>query len=281
MRRLVLLVVGALALAACGGGSDLGARDVVAQAASATEGAGSYRVDMQATMEGFTSEPLMMPAEGVFDADERRGRMTMDMSSLTDSTGGPDLGEVEMVVDGLVFYLRAPFLRQLRPELEPWIRFDLQELGEQQGVDLEQLTQLSNQSNPSEALAYLRGVGDDVEEVGTEEVRGVATTHYRATVDLDRVVDQAPSEQREALRAQIEELERRTNTDEALVDVWIDDDGLVRRQVLRYEDMRFAGQTGDVTLRMELYDFGVEVDVEAPPEDQVTDFQELVQAGSA
>jgi hypothetical protein len=280
MRRLLLLVVGVLALTACAGGSD--ASEVVAQAASSTEDAGSYRVDAQVSMEGFTPEPVAMPAEGVFDADERRGHMTMDLSSLTDSTGEADVGEVEMIVEGLVFYLRAPALRELRPELEPWIRFDLQALGEQQGVDLEQLRQLSRQSNPSEALAYLRGVSGDVEEVGNEDVRGVETTHYRATVDLDRVVAQASSEQREALRTQIEPLQQRANVDDALVDVWIDDDGLVRRQVIRYEDMRLApGPTGDLTLRMELYDFGVEVDVEPPPEDQVTDFQELLEAGSA
>jgi hypothetical protein len=46
---------------------------------------------------------------------------------------------------------------------------------------------------------------------------------------------------------------------------------------LTYEGMRFApGQQGDMTMTMELYDFGVEVDVEPPPESEVTDIQELL-----
>jgi hypothetical protein len=277
-----------LILVACGGedeatpekeqdGSDASA---VALAAQRTEEAGSYRTDMRVTMEGLAPEPVTLTAEGLFDANERRGRMTMDMSRLSGAAGGVDLGEIEIVMDGLVMYMRMPFLQQLRPGIKPWIRFDLEKIGKQQGFDLQQLTQLGDQSNPAQALVYLRAASDDVEEVGAEEVRGVETTHYRMTVDLDKVAARAPAEQREAVRTQIRALKQRANVEKVPVEVWVDDDGLVRREVLRYEDMRFApGQTGDMTIRMELYDFGVTVDAEPPPGDQVTDLGELLGGG--
>jgi hypothetical protein len=100
------------------------------------------------------------------------------------------------------------------------------------------------------------------------------------TVDLDKVAARAPAEQREPVRTQIRALKQRANVEKVPVEVWVDEDGLVRREVLRYEDMRFApGQTGDMTIRMELYDFGVTVDVEPPPGDQVTDLGELLGGG--
>jgi hypothetical protein len=62
-------------------------------------------------------------------------------------------------------------------------------------------------------------------------------------------------------------------------EVWVDDDGLVRRMKLAYDDMRFAaGQRGDMAMTMELYDFGVDADVEPPPARQVVDIEQLMNA---
>ena len=49
------------------------------------------------------------------------------------------------------------------------------------------------------------------------------------------------------------------------VDVWVDDAGLMRRLDLK-------GQLGDVdnvALRLDLYDFGTDVDVKVPPPSKV------------
>jgi hypothetical protein len=55
------------------------------------------------------------------------------------------------------------------------------------------------------------------------------------------------------------------------VDVWIDDDGLLRRMSM---DMSVAGQTAH--LQMEIWDYGVDVNVEAPPADQVGDMGSML-----
>jgi hypothetical protein len=284
--RVSALACAVLALAACGGAGDDASEDVqpdavIAQAADATVDAGSYRMAMvtDMTMEGAGDGPLTMSAEGEFDPDERLGHMTMDMSELAQGQAAGPL-EAEVIFDGLVFYMKMPFLQQTQPGLKEWIRFDLQALGEEAGLDLDQLMQLGSQSDPSQTLAYLRAASDDIQEVGSEEVRGVETTHYRMTVDLSRVAETAPSDQREALQAQIDELIEKSGIQEVPTEVWIDEDGLVRRQRVTYENMAFApGAHGDMTITMELFDFGVDVEVEPPPAGQVVDLQELLEGG--
>jgi hypothetical protein len=282
--RVPALVFAVLALAACGGVGDDASEDVqpdavIAQAADATVDAGSYRMVTDVTMEGTGEGPLTMSAEGEFDPGERLGHMTMDMSELAQGQAAGPL-ESEVIVDGLVFYMKMPFLQQALPGLKEWIRFDLQALGEEAGLDFDQLMQLGSQSDPTQALAYLRAASDDIQEVGSEEVRGVETTHYRMTVDLARVAAAAPPAQREALQAQVDELIEKSRIQNVPTDVWIDEDGLVRRQRLTYENMAFApGVHGDMTMTMELFDFGVDVEVDPPPANQVVDLQELLKGG--
>jgi hypothetical protein len=268
------------ALTACGGGSTPATpQAAVVEAANKTSEAGSSRASFEITMTGVAPEPFTMTGEGVFDSSKRKGRMTMDLSALAEGTG-QELGDAEMIFDEFVVYMKFPFLQALQPSLKPWLKFDIRELGKEQGFDLGELSQL-NQNDPSQALQYLRAASDDVREVGEEEVRGVETTHYRMTIDLQKVVDQAPEDQREQLRASIDQLIEQSGVRTVPTEVWVDDDGLARRMKLTYEGMRFApGQQGDMTMTMELYDFGVEVDVEPPPESEVTDIQELIQQGS-
>jgi hypothetical protein len=271
----------AIVLSACGGdggGTADSPRAAVVQAADRTSDAGSSRASFEITMTGITPEPVTMTGEGIFDSAQRTGRLTMDMSDLG-AGSGQNLGQAEMIFEEFVIYMKFPFLNELQEGLKPWLRFDIRELGKEKGFDLGQLSQL-NRNDPSQALQYLRAASEDVEEVGEEEVRGVQTTHYRMNVDLRKVVEQAPEDHRAALRASIDELIQQSGIQNVPTEVWIDEDGLARRMTLTYEGMQFApGQKGDMKMTMELYDFGVEVDVEPPPANQVTDIQELIQQG--
>lgn len=269
-----------LGVSACGGGSSASAtpQAAVVQAADRTSDAGSSRASFDITMTGLAPEPLTMTGEGIFDSQARKGRLTMDLSALG-AGSGQDLGEAEMIFDDFVVYMKFPFLSELRGGLKEWLRFDIRELGKEQGFDLGQLSQL-NQNDPSQALQYLRAASEDVEELGKEEVRGVETTHYRMTIDLRKVVDQAPEEQREQLRAQIDQIVEQSGLQMVPTEVWIDDEGLARRMQLTYKGMRFApGEEGDMTMTMELFDFGVEVDIKPPPANNLTDLQDLLEQG--
>lgn len=280
MRRLVLVLFLATALVAGCAGDGGSPEAAVAEAATKTADTGSYRASFEIAMSGLpgTKKPVEMTGEGAFDSNGKRGRMTFDMSQIAQAAGGADIGEAELVVDGPVLYMRFPFLRQVQPDLKPWIRIDLRRVGPAQGLDLAGLQQL-NQSDPSQALAYLRAASDGVEEVGEEEVRGVETTHYRMTVDLREVAKQTP-EQKENIERAIELM----GVEKIPTEAWVDAEGLVRRMKLEYPRIQLApgsAKKGDMTMSMELFDFGVEVDADPPPKNQVTDIGELLGAGTA
>ena len=61
------------------------------------------------------------------------------------------------------------------------------------------------------------------------------------------------------------------------LDVWLDENGLVRRMSARYDDMEVEGRRADVSFAMELFDFGASVDVKPPPPNEVSDFEALQQ----
>jgi hypothetical protein len=227
-------------------------------------------------MTGVGDKPVTITGEGVQDSQEHRARFTFDLSEVGElSGGGVQLGEIDLLLDGFTLYMNLPFLETAG--LKPWVEIDLQALAQEGGFDLGSLRGLS-QTDPTQVLQYLRAASDDIEEVGEEDVRGVGTTRYRMSIDLDKVARQAPEE----ARAAIEELLAESGLETIPAEVWIDDDGLVRRIELAYEGMEFTpGQKGDMNLRLELHDYGVEVDVQAPPADQVMSFRDLLQAGAA
>jgi hypothetical protein len=110
-------------------------------------------------------------------------------------------------------------------------------------------------------------VSDDVENLGREDVRGVSTTHYRASFDLEQVYRSAGAVTDEDAFAELLEQYRSTvMTTEA----WVDDDGLVRRTVT---SIPLADGTQEV--KAEFFDFGVKVDSSVPSDDETFDFGDI------
>lgn len=265
MRRpggLAAFVSLAAVLAACGGngngggGADAppagGVATPVAAAAIATAEAESYRSSI--VLEYESSEgPVRIAGEGEFQAEPPRGRLTMQVAQAGSRT---DVAGTEIVYDGRVLYMAAPGAAA-GPE-QRWVAVDLGEdgrLGQFGGFD---------RTDPAQALAYLQAA-DEVEEVGTEEVRGAQTTQYRLTVDLREAAERSTE-----YRAVIEQSLETGGAAEVPADVWVDEDGRVRRVRMVYGDVPTAqGTTAEVTVTTELYDFGADVNVEPPPPDQV------------
>jgi len=180
-----------------------------------------------------------------------------------------------MVLDDLRLYMHMGILERMLPEGKRWVRIDLREAGKQMGIDFEQLAELSR--SPTDQVRYLQGVTDELRRIDEEQVAGEQTTHYRATVNLRRVPGQVPRDQRARMRRSIDALIKLTGTARLPVEVWIDEDGLVRRQRHRQTIVQ-GGQKMTTTMDMILYDFGVEVDVEKPARKRVVDALELAEA---
>ncbi len=139
----------------------------------------------------------------------------------------------------------------------------------------------------------MSGASRGVEEVGHEEVRGVETTHYTATVSLGELAEQElealPPELRDKVGpggpalAQFGRLGAYLHDIDAPTEVWVDDDGRLRKMTMLIDMRRALGSVAppvedlddvdDLSLAytFEMYDYGVDVDVEAPPADEVMD----------
>ena len=269
--RVLAALVGLLApLIAAGCGGDVVSLDPVAAAAGKTKQAGSFRMDYLATvsMPGGPLQSFEFGGEGVFDCESRAGRMTFEAVLPADverELGGRMRGE--LVFDGLVMYMRFPLLAGELPAGKSWVKLDLQALAEEQGFDVQTLLQTS-QADPIHMLDLLSS--GEAEQLGYDTVRGVATTRYRLELDTVEMLGRVPASARAGLKRMTEELRL-----EAMpVEVWVDDDGLLRRLRMGWtqSDPLSAGRTlMTMSVTQELYDFGVPVDVKPPPADQVVD----------
>ena len=272
MRRTIITaaLVGVALLSACGPQAP-SADELVVSSASATQDAGSANMAMEMRMSGGAQE-VTINATGAFEFDTGRGAMTMNMGDLGAQMG---MGDIEMRTDGTTIYMKMP--AAMNPPT-PWVKMDLDTMTGVPGMG--QLQQFNN-NDPRATMELLRGVAD-VEELGSEEIRGTATTHYKGMVDLEKAIAEAPPETKKALRQQYQLL----GITEVPVDVWVDDEGLLRRQDITMDLSKMdtqgapAGQVPtSMFMRMELFDFGTDVDVKPPPAGQVTDMADLQQGG--
>ena len=76
------------------------------------------------------------------------------------------------------------------------------------------------------------------------------------------------------MKPTIDQLVRAERLSRVPIEVWIDDDGFVRRMKQTLEGSG-SGLPMNMTMTTDLYDFGTDVTVKEPPADEVVDFSEL------
>ena len=276
-RSLAAFMVAALVVggfAACG--SDESSESLppfqrIRAASGKTLDAGSAKMAISVKTEGSTNN--LFEGEGTFDFAKRAGTMTMDTSQFA-ATGLPK--ELKMVLDGQLIYMN---LGGILPGGKPWAKIDLTKVDEL-GEEFEALSQLGASNDPRSALAYIEGVSDDVTTVGPEEVRGTATTHYKATMDLEKAEANVKGDD---LKRAIRTLIDQAGTSTMPAEFWLDREGRIRRSRSTLDLSKVkgaAGQTGTSTTTIEFFEFGIDVKIAIPPADETTDFADLLKAGS-
>lgn len=114
-------------------------------------------------------------------------------------------------------------------------------------------------SDPTQTLSYLEGVSSGVTKVGTDTIRGVPATEYKATIDMDKAAAKATAAQRKAIAT----AEKTMGTSTLPVEVWLDRQG---RLVREHEAVTLTddGQQVSTDTTIELYDYGTPVSISAP-----------------
>jgi hypothetical protein len=270
-----IIVAAALGLAACGsdGPSQSAAttpvrdgRSVVLASVVDTAAADGAKVSLDMSFTGLGPNAVTMTADGVVDFASGDSAISMEFGGMIGSF--LPSGIETRTVDG-VAYVHLPVGL---PSGKEWVAVDANAAG---GSDTNTALGIGGGADPTKILAYLGKVSDGVREVGTQEIRGVETTHYSANVDFSKTVDRADVPP--ALREKLDEMAGKVGN--VPVDIWIDADGLLRREELKMDFASFLpggqGATGEsgtaptVALTLDLFDFGTPVDVEAPPADEV------------
>jgi hypothetical protein len=262
------------AIAACGG--DAVALDPVAAAATKTDAAKSMRIEMSMTITSpeLGSKRVTVTTRGI--AADKRSAMTMQVPAI----GAIDLGQFEIRADGSVMYMRMPFLQVAAPQLKPWIKLDLREVGKDLGIDFDALTELGNQTDPIKALELLRAAGP-VKELGDETVRGVQTTRYKGVIDLEVYARQLEKNGGgKAAAHSIRKVIELTGQSTMPMELWIDENSLVRGMAWEQGVSAAAGQDPmKIKTRMDLFDYGADLHVVIPPAAQTSSFEELQKLG--
>jgi hypothetical protein len=211
---------------------------------------------------------VTISGQGSIDFKSGNGALTFSSSetgSFSDRFISPDL------------YIQLPAADNAQlPSGKTWISLNLNTVTEAKlGASLAELSSTSQES--TQLLSYLQSVSSTgIATVGPATIKGVATTEYKATVDLTKVADQKSP----AAQAAIKSLEAQLNATMMPVQIWLDGQGRVRQVSNQIQVSTKAQSTGGTTVpaasgsvstTVDYYDFGTPVSVQAPPTSQVDD----------
>jgi hypothetical protein len=229
----------------------------------AMEEEGSYRATFAIEV-GSQGQSFTASGEGEFSDDPVQAHVDYRFGGFPGFEKGLAM---EMILDGSTMYMRSPILRRSMGIPTDWVSMNLDQLV----PGFSELAQLAQgQNDPTSSLTYLEGI-TDAEEVGSEVVAGVDTTHYRGSVNLHAAYDRLPPDTESALEETIARATRLFGDDPMPIDVWIDADGLLRRMTFSVETGARSKVAFDMTMTVEIAEYGVEIELPIPAEQDVTD----------
>jgi hypothetical protein len=284
------------ALTAAGCGSSSGSSnsanpvvsgDPVAQAAVASAGAPGYKMSMTMKMSGASLPTTMnVTGQGSFDTRDHSGTFSIDLPLGSIPGGAAAFGgntlHMNEVIKGLTVYVQLPAaLASKLPGGKQWMKIDLSQAASAAGIPgLGSLASNPASSDPSQLLQYLRAAGS-VKSIGSETVNGVSTTHYSATINLDKVPSSIPSaSQQSSARQAIAGLEKVTGLHSIPVEVWIDSSHQVRRLNMAFTENLPTGTSIHLQMVEDITGYGPQPQAQPPSADQVLDATALISAAT-
>lgn len=193
-----------------------------------------------------------------FETTSETGGQTQTMSGTArfsdegvemQATGSGAQG-MDMILLGQVMYMKSPDLGTG----DKWLKIDLS--------DPDSLFGMIGKATDPEVMFKAMETPRKLELVGSEEVDGVETNHYRITLDPTQYVKamEFPAAMADML------------PEELVTEMWVDADDLPRKftQTTEIKGMG-GGQPATSTTEGTYSDFGIDVEIEEPPASEVTE----------
>ena len=223
---------------------------------------------------------VTMAFSGAFDEPNQASEVTVDFGALMaaameadpEAAAGMELfGEflqdpIQMITIGDTSWIKWGLLAIFGVE-DKWLEAPAEEGGgftSEMGFGGE---------SPTDLLESLADADADLAEVGREEIRGVETTHYRADVDVEALAASMSAAERAEFEAGLG-----TPTEGVyVIDLWIDDGGLLHRFVLDAAELPETADNdvSNMKVSYDIWDHGVDLNISPPPADQIVTEAEL------
>jgi LppX_LprAFG lipoprotein len=272
MKKLLLSLTTLSILVSCAeGGTPVSPRDAVLDAMTAVYEAGSYHQEMRMSMSA-EGQSFSITADADVDNATRQAAMTMDLGMMG--------GEMEMVMDDGVIYMRSPAFEGAPT---PWVSLDPSKMDPAAAAQFGGFG--AGTTDPSAYAGLFAGVFD-VKAAGDADIDGIPTTRYTGTIDLQKVLEgfadvvgeDADAKTTEQLEAAVEQFEALGIDGRIPFQIWIDDEGLPRRQRITMDFGDLVPGTGEAQMEMtvDYSRFGEPVDVDLPKASEVTDVTRML-----
>lgn len=217
------------------------------------------RLDFSGSAAG---QDLSFGGDGIADFAGKKFQLTLQLPAAAGISG-----TIEERVIGKDVYLKLPAAQSGLTGGKPWIKVDASALGASSsttGLNL-------GSQDPTQLLSTLRGVSDSITKVGTAEIRGVQTTHYRAEVNLAKAVKASGAD-----ASSLEQVTKTLGSSTVPEDVYLDGNGLARRFSVTIKPVlptpsAPSASAASFTVTIDFYDFGTTdtSGITAPPASEV------------
>jgi hypothetical protein len=276
MKKLLLSLLSLSVLAACAEDpAPVSPRDAVLNAMTAVYEAETLHQELEMSV---SAEGQTFSFSGGADVDNERQRidMTMDLGMFG--------GEMQIVMDDGIVYMRSPVFQDAPTE---WISMDPSKMDPAAAAQFGGFG--AGTTDPSAYAGLFAGVFD-VRASGEQEIDGVSTTQYVGTIDLKKVLEgfsdvvgkEVDAASKEQLEATVEQFGSLGIDEKIPFEIWIDDEGLPRRQriTMGFGDLVPGTEEATMELTVDYSDFGQPVEIEVPKRSEVTDVTDQMGAGA-
>lgn len=199
------------------------------------------------TMDVSAGTSGKLTAQGDVDYTAQPPDMAMTMTLPTGAGGEMDV----RMVDGVMYLSMGQLTQGKFWKIDP---SDPKGPMASMGLD-----KMMDQMDPAKALELMKGGISKVTYVGAED----GLDHYQLTIDMKKMMAAMGGDLPEAAQSQL--------PDSVTYDIWLDDQN--RFTKMSMDDLPMGGTSGSMT--MTVSDWGKDVDIEAPPADQITKMPDL------